>query len=320
LVIYKIIILGGYGLKAYEIFTEGYNFFGDKIYGKESIKINGKELEEIDCSPLHLAVCYCYDNENGIKTVDFFLKIGANPFKKDLSGKTPLFFSESLKIDEILNLFKNTKMKENIDDEKENIKFIEKKYEERKKELEKIKEEEEKYINEENKKKIIRRYLNKNSKENEFNENEMKIIKEYEKEKKKELKFKRLEEIEKEKKEKEEKERIKKEKEEKRIKEELEKKRLNEELERQKKIEEELENLRKEKQMEEELLKIKKDITENDKINENEKFLHLKEKGNDYFTKKLYNEAISLYTECLKFKKDPIIYSNRAASYLNLKK
>jgi import receptor subunit TOM70 len=41
----------------------------------------------------------------------------------------------------------------------------------------------------------------------------------------------------------------------------------------------------------------------------------LKEKGNKLFVAKKYTEAIAAYTEAIRFKADPIYYSNRAACY-----
>ncbi|KAI8391816.1 uncharacterized protein BYT42DRAFT_543308 [Radiomyces spectabilis] len=44
----------------------------------------------------------------------------------------------------------------------------------------------------------------------------------------------------------------------------------------------------------------------------------LKSKGNSQFSNKKYQEAVDLYTQAIRFKADPIFFSNRAACYANL--
>ncbi|KAG0169063.1 TOM (translocase of outer membrane) complex component [Apophysomyces sp. BC1015] len=44
----------------------------------------------------------------------------------------------------------------------------------------------------------------------------------------------------------------------------------------------------------------------------------LKTKGNSQFSSRKYEEAVELYTQAIRFKKDPIFFSNRAACFANL--
>ncbi|KAL0075137.1 hypothetical protein F4703DRAFT_1744381 [Phycomyces blakesleeanus] len=44
----------------------------------------------------------------------------------------------------------------------------------------------------------------------------------------------------------------------------------------------------------------------------------LKTKGNSHFSKKKYEEAVHLYSQAIRFKKDPVFFSNRAACFGNL--
>lgn len=44
----------------------------------------------------------------------------------------------------------------------------------------------------------------------------------------------------------------------------------------------------------------------------------LKIRGNTAFTNKQYNDAIRYYTQAIRFKADPVFFSNRAACYANL--